>query len=308
MQKENCDSRKLSAEEKNSMEKFFERFETHPKMIDRSLPWTRGDFQIGKPLGRGKFGRVYLAREKRTRHIVALKLMFKAEIVKENMEHQIIRELEINTRLRHPNILMLYTYFHDETRIFLVLEFAGGGELYKSMNKQPGRKFPEKLAAKYIDQVTDAVSYCHRHNVIHRDIKPENILLTLNGDIKLADFGWSVRSPCSRKTMCGTLDYLPPEMVQQQVYDKEVDNWCLGILCYEFLVGKPPFESKDQQTTFKRIQTMDFKFPSFISPLARNLISRLLIHSPKNRMSLEEVRKHPWIRENYNPDCRESIL
>lgn len=289
----------LSAEDRKEREKFFEKFETHPKMNDPSLPWSLNDFQIGKPLGRGKFGRVYLARERHTHHIVALKLMFKMEIVKERMEHQVIRELEINTRLRHPHILMLYTYFHDETRIFLVLEYAGGGELYKHMNKQAGRKFSETIAAKYIDQVTDAVSYCHQNKVIHRDIKPENILLTLNDDIKLADFGWSVRSPNSRKTMCGTLDYLPPEMVNQNVYDDEVDNWCLGILCYELLVGKPPFESTDQQITLKRIQKLDFKLPSFVSEKARDLISQLLRYNPHHRISLEEVRKHPWIKENY---------
>lgn len=122
-------------------------------------------------------------------------------------------------------------------------------------------------------QLAGAFKYCHSKKVIHRDIKPENLLLGLAGEIKIADFGWSVHAPSSRRTtMCGTLDYLPPEMLDHEVYDSTVDLWCLGILCYEFLVGSPPFESKTNTETYARIRKVDLKFPDFVSSLARDFI------------------------------------
>ncbi|KAG8223549.1 hypothetical protein J437_LFUL004423 [Ladona fulva] len=234
------------------------------------------DFEVGKPLGRGKFGRVYLAREKRTEFMVALKVLFKSELVKEEIEHQLIREIEIQSHLSHPNVLRMLTYFHDEKRVFLVLEYAAIGELYKEMRKQPNQRFDEKRVAKYVYQVADALMYCHKNKVIHRDIKPENLLLSAWGNVKIADFGWSVHAPSlRRKTMCGTLDYLPPEIIAGVQYTEHVDHWCLGVLCYELLVGHPPFESKDRKTTYKRIDHVDMKFPSFVSPGPRNLISKV---------------------------------
>ncbi|PRD17807.1 UNVERIFIED_CONTAM: Aurkc [Trichonephila clavipes] len=129
----------------------------------------------------------------------------------------------------------------------------------------------------YMAQLARAFIYCHEKKVIHRDIKPENLLLSLTGDIKIADFGWSVHAPSlKRKTMCGTLDYLPPEMLDHKVYDSTVDLWCLGILCYEFLVGKPPFESQTSSETYKRIRQVKVEFPIRISELARDFIMKSL--------------------------------
>ena len=127
------------------------------------------------------------------KYIVALKTLYKSEIVKGKVEKQVRREIEIQQNLRHPNVLRLYGYFHDETRIFLMLEFAGKGELYKQLSKFGC--FSEKRSSRYIDQMADALSYLHAKHVIHRDIKPENLLLGLNGELKIADFGWSVHAP-----------------------------------------------------------------------------------------------------------------
>lgn len=112
--------------------------------------------------------------------------------------------------------------------------------------------------------------------MIHRDIKPENLLLTLGGDVKLADFGWSVHSPSLRRqTMCGTVDYLPPEMIENKSYGKYVDNWCIGVLCFEFLTGFPPFEAKNNDLTYDRIKNIDLKFPSSVPFGAQDLISKV---------------------------------
>jgi serine/threonine protein kinase len=231
------------------------------------------------------------------RYILALKCLYKSEIVESKVEKQIRREIEIQQNLRHPNILRLYGYFHDEKRIFLMLEFAGKGELYKQLNKHGS--FSEKRSSRYIDQMADALTYLHSKHVIHRDIKPENLLLGINGELKIGDFGWSVHAPgnrsvivtircnvlyslphmqflLSRKTLCGTLDYLPPEMVLGKEHSEKVDYWALGVLTYEFLCGAPPFEDlRGYNATYKRIAKVDLKIPDKVSREAKDLITRV---------------------------------
>ncbi|XP_060040995.1 aurora kinase A isoform X1 [Erinaceus europaeus] len=259
--------------------------------------WALEDFEIGRPLGKGKFGNVYLAREKQSKFILALKVLFKAQLEKAGVEHQLRREVEIQSHLRHPNILRLYGYFHDATRVYLILEYAPLGAVYRELQKQS--KFDEQRTATYITELADALSYCHSKRVIHRDIKPENLLLGSAGELKIADFGWSVHAPSSRRTtLCGTLDYLPPEMIEGRMHDEKVDLWSLGVLCYEFLVGKPPFEASTYQETYKRISRVEFTFPDFVTEGARDLISRLLKHNPSQRPTLKEVLEHPWITAN----------
>jgi len=259
--------------------------------------WSLADFDIGKPLGNGKFGKVYLAREKKTHFIVALKVLFKNQLSKAGVEHQLRREIEIQAHLRNDNILRLYGYFFDQTRIYLILEFAAKGELYKELQKCG--KFDEKRSAKYIKSLAGALDYCHSKHVIHRDIKPENLLLDLRGELKIADFGWSVHAPHSRRTtLCGTLDYLPPEMIEGKAHDNMVDVWSLGVLMYEFLVGSPPFEAQGHHETYKKISKVDLKFPPHISADARDLITKLLVKEPSARLPLSEVANHKWILDN----------
>ncbi|XP_056140460.1 aurora kinase B [Lampris incognitus] len=258
------------------------------------------DFDIGRPLGKGKFGNVYLAREKNMKAIVALKVLFKSQMEKECVEHQLRREIEIQAHLRHPNILRFYNYFHDHSRVYLVLEYAPRGEMYKEL--QRCGRFDDKRTATYMEELSDALIYCHERKVIHRDIKPENLLLGFRGELKIADFGWSVHAPSlRRRTMCGTLDYLPPEMIEGHSHDEKVDLWCIGVLCYECLVGKPPFETASHQETYKRITKVDLKFPKVVSNEAQDLISKLLHHNPLSRLPLQSVIDHPWVRAN---SCR----
>lgn len=174
-----------------------------------------------------------------------------------------------------------------------MLEYAIGGEVYKQLIQR--RRFSEILTAKYIHDLSLALDYCHKKNVIHRDIKPENLLIGNNGNIKISDFGWSVHSQSKRKTMCGTLDYLPPEMVEERLHDSTADNWCLGVLTYEFLVGSPPFDSNGNQETYNKIKKVEYTFPPHVNPLARDLIQRLLVKDQTKRMKLCDVKKHEWI-------------
>ncbi|KIO29271.1 hypothetical protein M407DRAFT_228293 [Tulasnella calospora MUT 4182] len=258
--------------------------------------WSLTDFDIGRPLGKGKFGRVYMVRTKtEPKFVIALKCLYKKEIISARVEVQTRREVEIQSNLRHPNVLRLYGFFHDDKRIFLMLEFAAKGELYKQLQKQGS--FSDRRSSRYIDQMTDALKYLHSKHVIHRDIKPENLLLGLDGELKIADFGWSVHAPGNnRNTLCGTPDYLPPEMVEGKPHNERVDHWALGVLAYEFVCGGPPFEDpRGRSATYKRIARVDYSLPSHMSPESRDFVARLLRYDPADRMALSIAANHPWI-------------
>lgn len=266
---------------------------------DGKKVWALSNFDIGRPLGRGKFGNVYLAREKESKFVVALKVLFKKQIYNSKIEHQVRREIEIQSHLRHPHILRLYGYFHDEARVYLILEYAPKGTLYKELQNQPEKRFDEKQSAIYIKSLASALRYLHERHVIHRDIKPENLLLGYKGELKIADFGWSVHEPDSKRTtLCGTLDYLPPEMVQAKPHTKNVDLWSLGVLCFELLVGRAPFNAPDYDETYKKIIKIDYKLPDFVSKAAAHFMAKLLVLNPEARLPLEQVMTHPWITAN----------
>ena len=320
---------------------------------------------------------MYLARVKTApQFIVALKVLMKSQLSKAGVEHQLRREIEIQSHLRHKHILRMYGYFYDEKRVYIILEFAPRGELYKELTKRgrfserraasvrdaarkPRRlgqqSFaaarhstpspclfllslslslslpPSPFCAQYILALADALGFCHLKHVIHRDIKPENLLLGYKGEIKIADFGWSVHAPSSRRTtLCGTLDYLPPEMIENKDHDHSVDIWALGVLAYEFLVGSPPFEAEGHSEararraapsrpaaldrfadshatppplrppaqTYRRIVKVDLRFPAHVSADARDFIARLLRKEPRQRMPLDAVKHHAWIVRN----------
>lgn len=255
------------------------------------------DFDVGKKLGKGKLGKVYCVRHIKSNFICALKVMNIPDLVNLKLEKNLRREIEIQSLIKHENICQLYGYFHDSNKIYLILEFSVYGELYHHLKLK--RRFDDSLASYYVFQLTNSLIYLHENHIVHRDIKPENILLDFNHQIKLSDFGWSInlsKTPNGKRyTMCGTLDYLPPEMINSVNHDFHVDVWSLGILIYEFLVGKPPFEHYDKNVTYKKISRIDLVIPSFVNPDAKDLIVKLLQKNPNDRLPLSKVLSHPWI-------------
>jgi serine/threonine protein kinase len=194
----------------------------------------------------------------------------------------------------------MFGHFHDKDKVYLILEYAAKGEMYKYL--QLYHKFSEKQTAIFVASMANALNYLHQKHVIHRDIKPENLLLDHRGEIKISDFGWSVHASSRRTTLCGTLDYLPPEMVEKRDHDHTVDLWCLGVLMYEFLIGTPPFLADDNKETFKKICRVELEFPpsANISLDAQDLIRKLLVKDPNKRIALSDVPRHPFVTKYLN--------
>lgn len=203
-------------------------------------------------------------------------------------------------KLDHEHIVKLYNHYEDEDNFYLILQFCGKGQLY-TMIKKSGR-LNDKMTAQYMREVISAVNYLHELDppIIHRDIKPENILLDSENSVKLGDFGWSnfFNGDSRRLTYCGTPEYLAPEMIRQSGHDASIDVWNLGILFFELLTGKPPFEGKNQQDLFDNILKQKINWPKGFSPVAKQLVKRLLQSNPAKRIKLSEITEHPWFKSH----------
>ncbi|KAL7718637.1 Aurora kinase [Entamoeba marina] len=241
------------------------------------------DFDIGKPLGQGKFGNVYLVKYKQYDYVCALKVIFKRQMHKCQMGIQLKREIEIQSHFNHPNILKLLGYFQDADRVFFVIEYCKKGELYALL--QEAGRFDEGRASRYIKSTTLALQYCHSQNCFHRDLKPENILIDHNDQVKLADFGWSVHTNTK-------------QIIQEKYYDGSIDLWCLGVLAYELSTGEPPFQSNSREETFRKACSLTYTFPPYLSAECRDFIKNLLQYDPSKRMSFDDCLKHPWITKH----------
>mmetsp|Transcript_2991 Transcript_2991/g.7626 ORF Transcript_2991/g.7626 Transcript_2991/m.7626 type:complete len:359 (+) Transcript_2991:196-1272(+) len=266
--------------------------------------WRLSDFELGPRVGAGTFGSAQLARESKTGTVVVLKTMRKRRIARLRVQRHVRHEIEIQGHLRHHGVLRLFGYFWDAKNIYMILEHAPCGDLHSLREKQPGGRFKETRAAEHIATVVGAIAYCHSVHVIHRDLKPQNILVARGGTLKLADFGWAVHSaPGERRwTLCGTLDYLPPEMVHvTNGHSFEVDVWGVGILTHELLTGDPPFAASAREETYKRILAASPVFPEAPEPWpstdARAFVCMLLQRNPAERPSPQDAAEHAWLRQ-----------
>eukprot|EP01123_Difflugia_compressa_P006254 TRINITY_DN18425_c0_g1_i1.p1 TRINITY_DN18425_c0_g1~~TRINITY_DN18425_c0_g1_i1.p1 ORF type:complete len:352 (+),score=59.77 TRINITY_DN18425_c0_g1_i1:111-1058(+) len=255
------------------------------------------DFDLGRVLGKGRFATVYLAREKTSGFIVVLKVIYKSVLAKYQAERAIRSEIEIQAHLRHTNIVQIYGYFHDEDRIYLILEYAMYGDIFNDVQLC---RLEEQTAARYTVQVANALEYMHNNFVIHRDIKLENVYLNDCGQIKIGDFGWSVHThKLKNDKVVGTLHYMAPEMLtpDTELYDHKVDNWALGILLYEMLVSALPFYGDDEEQLEQQILRGSLNIPGYVSKAASDLIRQLLERDPVKRIDLKDIQSHPWIKK-----------
>ncbi|OWM65921.1 CBL-interacting serine/threonine-protein kinase 24 [Punica granatum] len=262
-----------------------------------------GKYQVGRTVGEGTFAKVKFAQNTETGESVAMKILAKSTILKHRMVDQIRREISIMKIVRHPNIVRLHEVLASRTKIYIILEFVAGGELFDKIVHQ-GR-LSENESRKYFQQLIDAVSHCHGKGVYHRDLKPENLLLDVYGNLKVSDFGLSALPQQGVEllhTTCGTPNYVAPEVLSQRGYDgAAADIWSCGVILYVIMAGHLPFEETDLPSLYKKINAADFSCPYWFSPSAKLLIENILDPNPTTRIKIDGIKKHPWFRQNYVP-------
>lgn len=253
------------------------------------------NYRIGKTLGIGSFGKVKVAEHVLTGHKVAIKILNRKKIKAIDMEEKVRREIKILRLFMHPHIIRLYEILETPHDIFLVMEYVKSGELFDYIVEK-GR-LGENEARHFFQQIISGVEYCHRNMVVHRDLKPENLLLDSRNNVKIADFGLSnvMRDGHFLKTSCGSPNYAAPEVISGKLYSgPEVDVWSCGVILYALLCGSLPFDDESIPNLFKKIKGGIYTLPSHLSPGARDLISRMLFVDPIKRITMAEIRQHPW--------------
>lgn len=254
-----------------------------------------GNYTFLRTIGHGQFGKVKLAIHNKTKTKVAIKVIKKCGIA-EGISRFISREIQIMKRLRHPNIIQLYEVIDTETQLFLVMEYASGGEIMDFITVHGRLK--ERDASNYFTQIAWAVHYCHSQRTVHRDIKAENLLLDDHMNVKLIDFGLSnVFFPSQKlRTFCGSPMYAAPELVQHHEYvGPEVDCWSLGVLLYFLVCGKLPFGGESYAELYQQITCANYTLPSYLSPTCQDLIRHMLVPDPARRFTIEQIVTHPWV-------------
>ncbi|KAJ1966026.1 cAMP-dependent protein kinase catalytic subunit [Dipsacomyces acuminosporus] len=258
---------------------------------------TLNDYQLLNTLGTGTFARVFLCQSKRSKRYYAMKALRKSQVVKLKQVEHINNEKNILEVARHPFVVRLERTMQDERNLYMLMEYVPGGELFSHL-RRAGR-FPDDVARFYAAEIVLALDYLHSMKIIWRDTKPENILLDDRGHVKLADFGFAKRVEDRTWTLCGTPEYLAPEIIQSKGHGKAVDWWALGILIFEMLAGYPPFYDDNPFGIYEKILEGKLAFPTFFSPAARDLIRRLLNADVGKRLgNLQgegaDVKGHPW--------------
>ncbi|KAM3335879.1 hypothetical protein ACQJBY_030046 [Aegilops geniculata] len=262
------------------------------------------NYNLGKTLGHGTFGKVMIAEHKLTGHKVAIKILNRRQMEIMEMEEKAKREIKILRLfidLIHPHIIRVYEVIETPKDIFVVMEYCQNGELFDYIVEK-GR-LQEDEARRIFQQIISGVEYCHRNRVVHRDLKPENLLLDSKYNVKLVDFGLSnvMHDGHFLKTSCGSLNYAAPELISGNLYaGPEVDVWCCGVILYALLCGRVPFEDDNLPKLFKKIKVRQnggfYIIPSYLSDLAMDLIRRILIVDPMKRITIREIRDHPWFQ------------
>lgn len=246
-------------------------------------------------LGVGSFATVKLAKEKKTGKSYALKMIdIDSKKASKTDIQNLKTEIGIHKDLDHPNIVKFHGYIQQDNLIYLILDYAENGNLYSYLHRK--KTLTDKEVFKFFHQTCLAIDYLHQNNIIHRDLKPENLLLDKDFNVKVCDFGWSAyHIKQERKTFCGTYEYMAPEIVNKKTYDYRVDVWALGILLFELIHSKAPFQGRTVQEIKSSLSKSTIVFSMNIQDDAKNLIQRILKDNPTNRIQIEQILSDPWV-------------
>ena len=261
---------------------------------------TFHDFIKLKVLGKGSFGEVLLVKLKANNKYYAMKILIKKQVKLRHQEIHTKSERDLMVKINCPFIVNIKFAFQDDFKLYIITEFMQGGEMFFHLHKE--KKFSNEKTRFYIIELVLAIDFLHKNNMLYRDLKPENIMLDSNGHIKLTDFGLSKMVTKSKEkafTICGTPQYLAPEILSDDGYDNSVDWWSLGCVMYEMLVGKAPFKIPKGSYLTADLYKKKITIPENVTPEAKDLISQLLVPNPKNRLGYgkdgaEKIKAHSY--------------
>ncbi|KAI3402796.2 pka1 [Candida oxycetoniae] len=262
--------------------------------------YTLNDFQILRTLGTGSFGRVHLTRSIHNGRFYAMKVLKKERVVNMKQVEHTNDERRMLKLAQHPFIIRMWGTFHDCHNLFMIMDYIEGGELFSLLRKS--QRFPTPVAKFYAAETFLAIEYLHNLDIIYRDLKPENILLDKNGHIKLTDFGFAKEVTDVTYTLCGTPDYIAPEVVATKPYNKSVDWWSFGILIFEMLTGYTPFYDPTPMKTYENILNGTITYPDYLPPDILDLLQKLIVKDLTQRLGnlqggSDDVKYHPWFKE-----------
>ncbi|KAF1743990.1 hypothetical protein MXB_4499, partial [Myxobolus squamalis] len=266
-------------------------------------PKTKKRYIKGNFLGKGGFAKCYEAIDQETNKIYACKIVSKSQLVKQHQKDKMASEIAIHKSMDHPNVVKFYSYFEDRQNVYILLELCGKRTFLELQKRRRTLTDPE--VRYYMHQLVNAVKYMHENRVIHRDLKLGNLFLDDNLQIKVGDFGLAARIEYvgeRKKTLCGTPNYIAPEILNKGGHSLEVDIWSMGCILYTVYVGEPPFETSNVKDTYTRIKKSDYVIPSKVPNIAKILITNLLQSDPAKRLTIHEVEAHPYF-EGYLPPC-----
>ncbi|CAD8073895.1 unnamed protein product [Paramecium sonneborni] len=268
---------------------------------EQSSHLTINHFQLIKVIGKGSYAKVLLVRKNDTGKLYAIKALKKKYIQQKRQEEHIMVERNVLVSANHPFIIKLAFSFQNERKLYFVLEYCPGGELFNLLQKK--KKLTEDQCRFYVCQMILAIEYLHENNIIYRDLKPENVILDADGYIRITDFGLSKKNVKQDKdaySVCGTPEYLAPEILMKQGHGKPVDWWTLGCIIFEMITGMPPYYSNQRSELFEQIKFSFPKYPQSLSSVLKNLLEGLFQKQPEKRLGYngaQEIKSHPWFEK-----------